>query len=144
MANEIKLIYGTQKTLEANGASITSTSFAQADDAGVSSSDTGDYPDGDFALTCTFGTAPAANKAINVYVQPLNIDDTSDSPSPSANFKRHFVGAFVPNNVNTAQTLFLRAYDLPKEFNVWLENQGGQTISAGWVLKFTPRTVGPT
>ena len=144
MTGELKLVYGTQKTVEANGASITNTSFVQADDANMTSADSLDYPDADFALTCTFGTAPTANKSVNLYVQPLNFDGTSDSPSPSANFKRHFVGAFVPNNVNTSQTLFLRGYDLPKEYACWLENQGGQTINTGWVLKVTPRSIGPS
>jgi len=144
MANELKLVYGTQKTLEANGASSASASFTQADDANVASADTGDYPDADFALTLTFGTAPAANKTVGLYVQPLNVDGTADEPTPDANYKRHFVGAFVPDAVNTSQTLWLRAYDLPKEYACWLENSAGQTINAGWVLKVTPRSTGPT
>lgn len=142
MANEIKLIYGTARVLEDAGGAIASGAFAQAADASVSETDSLDWPDADFVLSCAFSTAPAAGRAIAIYAQPLDVDGTEGTPAPSSNVRHHYIGAFAPNNVTTLQTLWLRAYDLPRRYACWLENSAGQPIAAGWSLKIIPRTTG--
>lgn len=137
--------YGTQKTLEASGASIANNAMAQADDADYSVAlDGSGAPDVEFAIAVTFGTAPTQNTLIDLYAQALNIDGTSDAQAPTTTYRQKYIGSFVVNNVTTQQFLALLAYDVPPNAAYYLHNNGtGQTISSGWTLKATPRTVGP-
>lgn len=145
MANEAIIKLGTPKTLEANGASISNNAIAQADDASYSiATDGAYYPDGEFALTATYAVAPTEGTTIALYARPLNVDGTADTEAPETTRSTYLVGVFVVNNVTTAQTLVIYARNLPREADYYLHNNGtGQTISAGWVLKVTPRTIGP-
>ena len=145
MSGETIVKLGTQKTLEANGASIANNTLAQADDASYDIvADGAYYPDTDFVLTATFGTAPTEGTVIALYARPLDVDGTADTEVPETTRPTVFVGSFVVNNVTTAQTMTLRAFDVPTKADYYIHNNGtGQTISAGWVLKVTPRTVAP-
>lgn len=140
MANERILIKGTPKTLESNGASIANNALAQADDAGYDIFvDGSSYRDAKFALTITFSVAPTENTVVSLYARPLDIDGTADGEIPEATRPTVYVGAFVVNNVTTAQTIELLAEDVPWKADYYLHNNGtGQTIGAGWVLKVTP------
>lgn len=148
MPNETIVVYGTPLTLEASGASISNNNVAQAVAATYNvSTNGGGYPDALFVLSCTFGTAPTENTAVVLLARPINIDSTNDSEPPengAATFKGRYIGAFTLNNVTTAQYISLVAYDLPAEaeYYIW-NNATGQTLSAGWTLKITPRTYGP-
>lgn len=143
--NDAIVKLGTTKTLEANGASIANNVITQADDASYSIAADGDNaPDAEFVLTCAFATAPTENSTIALYARELNIDGTADADAPTATYKPRFIGVFVVDNVTTSQVLKLLAYDVPREADYYLFNNAtGQTISAGWALKVTPRTVGP-
>lgn len=145
MAGEDIVKVGTQKTLEANGASITTTSVVQADDATYAVvADGGGYPDGEFALSCAYGSAPTEGTLISLYARVLDIDGTNDTDVPEATRPGYVVGAFVVNNVTSTQYLWCYAQDLPLVASYYLHNNGtGQTISAGWTLKVTPRSRGP-
>lgn len=145
MSNEAIVLFGTTKTLEANGASIANNTLALADDASYSiSADGASYPDAEFALTATYGTGPTENTVLALYARPLNVDGTADTEVPETTRPTVFIGSFVVNNVTSAQTMWLRAYDLPAVADYYIHNNGtGQTVSAGWVLKVTPRTIGP-
>lgn len=147
MTNEVKYYFGTTKTLEANGGSIASGAVAQANDATYSpSADGGNYPDADFVAAVTFGTAPTEGTALSLYARPLNVDGTGDAEAPEATRPTIFVGNFNGvNNVTTLQYLVCSAYDVPAyECEYWLHNNNtGQTISAGWTLKVTPKSKGP-
>ena len=145
MSGEVIVKFGTVKTLEANGSSIANNTLAQADDASYNLvADGAYYPDADFVLTGTFGTAPTEGTVLALYARPLDVDGTADTEVPETTRPTVFVGAFVVNNVTTAQTMTLRAYDLPTKADYYVHNNGtGQTLSAGWTLKVTPRTVAP-
>ena len=145
MANEAILKLGTPKTLEANGASIANNALAQADDAdyGVVA-DGSSYPDARFVLVGTFSVAPTENTTLALYARPLNIDGTADADVPETTRPVIYIGAFVVNNVTTAQAMQLMARDVPWEASYYVHNNGtGQTLAAGWTLKVTPCTVGP-
>lgn len=143
MANEIRRLYGTQKTLESSGASIASAAIGQAT-TGYSSTDTLDYPDAVFALTCAFGGAPTAGTTISLVIAPQNIDGTSDAAAPTASYVHHFFGSFAHNGAAASQTLYCEVQNVPKEGIVWLFNNAtGQTLSSGWVLKMTPLSYQP-
>ena len=145
MSNEAILTTGTQKTLEANGASIANNALAQADDAGYSVSADGAYfPHARFVISATFGTAPTEGTTLALYARPINIDSTNDSEVPETTRPTRFIGTFAVNNVTTAQYIDLIAFDVPWEADYYVHNNGtGQTLSAGWTLKVTPFTYEP-
>ncbi len=144
MAGEAIVKWGTQKTLEANGTGVGNGGIVQADDASYSLvADGASYPDAEFVLACTFGTAPTENGIVSLVARPLNIDGTADADVPEFSRQVLFIGSFFVNNVTTTQNLWLIGYDLPKEADYWLANNAGQSIAAGWTLKVTPRTIGP-
>ena len=145
MANEAIVKLGTTKTLEANGASIANTAMGQANDATYSiTADGAGYPDADFVLNAAFGTAPTINTTLDLYAQELDIDGTSDAQVPTTTYKQRYIGSFVVNAVTTTQPLKVRAYDVPLVASYYLHNNAtGQTMSTGWTLKVTPRTIGP-
>ena len=145
MAGELQIVFGTQKTLEASGASIANNALAQADDAtyGVVA-DGGSYPHARFVAALTFGTAPTENTVVALYAQPLDIDGTNDADAPETTRPVVFIGSFVVNNVTTAQYLQIDARNVPWIASYYLHNNGtGQTISAGWTLKVTPYSFKP-
>ena len=145
MANQAIVVLGTTKTLEASGASIANAamSLATTSTYGIVA-DGASYPDADFVLSVTFGVAPTINTTIDLYAQELDIDGTSDAAAPTTTYKQRYIGSFVVNAVTTAQPLKIRAYDVPLVASYYLHNNAtGQTMSAGWTLKVTPRTIGP-
>lgn len=145
MSGENTVVYGTSKTLEANGASITNNSLAEANDATYSvNADGAAFPDAEFVLTGQFGTAPVEGSAVALYARSLDIDGTNDSEVPEALRPTEYIGAFMVNNVTTSQSMRLIARDVPPLASYYLHNNAtGQTISAGWVLKVRPRTYKP-
>ena len=145
MAGEMTIVYGTTKTLEANGASISNNALAQADDADYSvASDGASYPDAEFVLSGAFGTAPTEGMVLALYARPLNIDGTNDAEAPETTRPTRFIGNFVVNNVTSTQYMTLTAFDVPAEASYYVHNNAtGQTLSSGWTLKVKPRTYKP-
>ncbi len=145
MAGELIVKLGTTKTLEANGGAIATDVIVQANDASYSlAADGAYYPDAEFVLGCTYGSAPLSGPPISLLARPINVDGTSDTEVPEAGRPTRFIGNFFPNNVTTPQYMTLVGRDLPLEAEYYLYNAStGQTVSAGWTLKVTPRTVAP-
>jgi hypothetical protein len=145
MAGEEIVKVGTQRTLEASGASCATGLLVQADDASYGVvADGSSYPDAEFALTVTYSVAPTEGTLISLYARVLNIDGTADTDVPEAARPGYVVGSFVVNNTTSAQTLWLYAQDVPLEADYYIHNNGtGQTISSGWVLKVKPRSRAP-
>jgi len=148
MANETVLALGSSKTLEANGASVTTDTVAQANDATYDIINDGAYyPHGIFCLSFTIATTTSIqNKTINLYARALDVDGTNDTQAPESgvsNFKGAFIGSFLVNDIATIQYAECRAYDLPLLAEYYIDNQTGQTISSGWTLKVRPLTFKP-
>lgn len=142
MSDELILVLGTPKTLEASGASIANNAVGQADDATYGVFADGDgFPDAKFVLACAFGTAPTEGTAIVLAARPLDIDGTNDAEAPEATRLGVVMGSFVVNNVTSTQYIELVARDVPWLASYYLFNNAtGQTISSGWTLKVTPFT----
>ena len=142
MSGETIVVWGTPKTLEANGGSIANNAIAQADDATYDvTADGGGYIEADFVLGFTFGTAPTENTVLALYARPLDIDGTADAEVPEATRSTRYIASFVVNNVTTLQTAVATGRELPKLASYYVHNVGtGQSVSAGWTLKVTPRT----
>lgn len=145
MAGETILAFGTPKTLESSGASIANNALAQADNANYDiAADAAYFPDAEFVLTATYGTAPTEGTVLALYARPLDVDGTADAEVPEAARPTVYVGAFVVNNVTTTQYAELIARDVPWKADYYLHNNGtAQTVSAGWTLKVTPCTYAP-
>lgn len=145
MAGEMTVVWGAEKVLEANGASIANNALAQADDADYSvEADGGGWPDARFVLAAAFATAPGEGAVLSLYARPLNIDGANDAEVPEATRPTRFVGNFPVNNVTTTQFISLVAHDLPAEASYYIHNNStGQTVSGGWTLKVKPRTYKP-
>lgn len=147
MANEAIYAWGTEKSLEANGASFANGAMVQANDSSYSTaSDGSNFPDARFVLKLQFSTVTSIeNKVIGLYARPLNIDGANNAPAPTATYLEKFIGSFVlqASSASTDQYLMLIGYDLPREAEYYLLNNSGQTVAAGWTLKVTPRTYKP-
>lgn len=145
MAGEAIVKWGTQKTLEASGASIGSNAVVQANDATYSlAADGAYYPDAEFVLAAAFASAPTEGGVLALYARPLNIDGSADAEVPEAALPVWYVGSFVVNNVTATQYMTLLGQDLPAEAEYYIHNvSAAQTVSAGWSLKVKPRTLGP-
>lgn len=147
MTNEVIYVWGTQKTLEANGGSCSNAAIVQANDASYGVvADGASYPDAVFAWRGQFATVTSIeNKTIDLYCRPLNFDSTNDAPAPTATYLNKYIGSFVlqASSANTDQYLRLAAYDVPEEGDYYIVNSSGQTLSAGWTLKVTPRSYKP-
>ncbi len=147
MANETIAAWGTEKTLEANGGSCANGAVIIADDATYSVvSDGANYPDAEFVLVCQWATVTSIeNKAIVLLARDLDIDSTNDQSAPTATFNHRFIGSFIIADGTSATNQYfkLTTQDVPKLAQYYLLNQSGQTISAGWTLKVTPKTYKP-
>lgn len=145
MTNEAIFFYGTTKTLEANGAAIANNAVVQADDATYDVvADGAGYPDAVFVLGGSFVTAPAEGGVFALYARPIDVDGTADTQVPEAARPTVFIGTFQVDNVTATQYMTCVGRELPKLAEYYVHNSGtGQTMSAGWTLKATPRTYGP-
>jgi hypothetical protein len=145
MSNEVKWIYANTVTLEASGASAASGVIVAADDAALSSANHSNFPVADIALTCDFGAAIAAGTCIYLYRQDLNIDGTSDAPAPAAAYESLLVGIIPLPSGTSASGTYPANGDIPlsKECQFSIKNGTAQNLSAGWILKITPKTYYP-
>lgn len=146
MANETKRVYGTQWTLS-SGSDAAIASLAVGTPAGTnpySTTQTADYPNIAFVLTCAFGATPTENGTIDVHIVPQNLDGTSvDAVDIQATYRPYYKASFVIDNQSTSLSYYCEAYDVPKEGKIMLYDGCGAQISANYTLKGTPFTYGP-
>jgi len=143
MANEIKRVYGSAKTLEASGAATNTATAVTADDANYSSSDTNDYPNAIFVLTSAFGSAPTENSIIELLIMPQNVSGSSDVVDAAGSYRPHQYGFFLIDNVSSSSIYYCEAFNIPKEGKAILYNSSGQQMSSGWSLVMIPFTLAP-
>ncbi len=145
MANEVEWTYASQVTLEDNGASGASDVFVQADDDTLEGTgNASHYPLADFVLNAAFGATVAAGGIVRLYRQDLNIDGASDAPAPGTACRNLFVGSFIIATGNSAKTTYpLPDVPITLDNAFWIENITGESITAGWDLKATPKTFNP-
>ena len=138
--------FGTQDSLDNTSGSVADGAFSAASDL-VTWTNDDDALSANIILECTFSVAPDANAGVALFARPINIQGVNDQDPPDANFLHAYIGRFPVNDVTSAQFV---AIDIPlvngkssQEFDFFLLNNAGQTISAGWDLHITPKTVGP-
>lgn len=144
MANEVIWTYASPVTLEASGAEVADDAFGDADDADLADAQHGGFPLADFVLKAAFGGAVAAMSVVNLYRRDLNIDSTNDAIAPSATYPVQLVGNFlIPAGATAAAYYPCADVPLVADQEFFIENKTGQTLSAAWTLKATPKTYEP-
>lgn len=147
MANELKVVAGTEKTLEANGGSTATGVYTAADDANLLVADVAGFPYLNVEFSGTFSVAPAAGTVIDIYARPLNFEGTNDAQAPSANFQASYVCSILLDAVTSAQYAKVSLANNPHpldECSFYIANRTAQTLGAGWTLKVQPVTYAPT
>ena len=142
MSGETIVVFGTQMTLQtgASGAVANGAVAATANGYDIVANGSS-FPDADFVLAVLFTVAPAENSVIALYAQPASIDGANSAQQPEATRPTIFIGSFVVNDVTTVQYIQLSASNVPKNALYYVHNSGtGQSMSAGWTLKVTPRS----
>jgi len=138
--------FGTQDTVTSSSSSVTDGSFSVAGDITTWTNDD-DAPMASVVLEATYSSAPDANSVVNLYARLMNIQSTNDQDAPDANFQHVYLGTFPLNDVTSAQYIPIDV-KLPntktsQEYDFYIQNEAGQTLSAGWDLYVTPKTYGP-
>lgn len=143
--------FGTLTQIDDGSTSaISSAAFSvQADISTWTNSD--DVPECQFVLMAQWATVTAvANKPVNIYARPLNIQSTNDPVSPGTSRYSHLIGSFVIYAAAITTDYYFESTRcrLPnlksgQEYEFYLENLTGQTISANWDLWIMPISDGP-
>jgi len=147
----VVLFWGTPDVLGNTTSAVTNTSFSDGTNDLDQWTNADDAPLAIFALEFTTATTGDAGSTIDLYVRPMNIGSagTEDAEVPDANFGHMYIGSFPHNNPSTsAQTATFGLVGLPnvitsQPYEFYIQNNTGQTISAGWELTVTPVTYGP-
>lgn len=138
--------FGTQGTVTSSSSAVTDGSFSVAGDI-TTWTNNDDAPIAAVVFEGTYSVAPDANSSVNLYARLMNVQSTNDQEAPDANYQHTYLGSFPLNDVTTAQYTSI-VVTLPngktsQEYDFYIENNGGQTLSAGWDLYVTPKTYGP-
>lgn len=153
MADESGWKEGTEVTLEESGASTADGVFTAADDVNFLIADneisTGIQGTHLKVRLTTVDTTvnPDVGGVVNVYARPQNIEGTEDGEPPTANYPHTFVCS-LPVDDDQAVTQDIQKSLVKNPFPhtecaYYIENQCGQTISAGWNLRVTPQFYAP-
>jgi hypothetical protein len=138
--------FGTQDALDNTSGAVADGAFSVASDLLTWTNDD-DARYASVVLECNFATAPDANSSVSLYLQALDVQGLNDAPVPDSNFKHIFVEVFPLNDVTSAQFIPIEIA-LPNvgAGQVWqpfIQNNAGQSMSAGWDIHITPKAIGP-
>jgi len=138
--------FGTQDSLDDTSASVTDATFSLVGDLLAWTNDD-DAISAAIVLECTYTVAPADNSFVELYAQLDDIVSTSDQLAPTDEFPHVYLGAFPLKNVITAQFIPIQI-SLPNTvtsqvYKFFIKNNSAQTMSAGWDIHITPKSIGP-
>lgn len=139
---------GTQVTTITTNATVLTAAFSTQAQATVFTN-TNDAKEARFVFTGTFAVAVTASSSVALFARPLLIDGVVSSEIPDANFQHVYVGSFPVSN--TAGTGVQNSYfegSLPdgvaaQTMEFYIQNNSGQTLNSGAVVKVTPAAIGP-
>jgi len=136
-----------------NQDTVTSSSSSVADGAFSVSGDITTWTNDDDAVSAavvfegTYSSAPDASSSVSLFARLMNIQSTNDQDTPDSNFGHTFLGSFPLNDVTSSQYIAIEV-SLPntktsQEYEFYIQNNAGQTLSSGWDLYITPKAIGP-
>jgi hypothetical protein len=141
VAGDIKLKAGTPQTLEASGASVSTTAVGTANDADLDNTATLAFSY-DFELNGGFGSSVTAGEDLDLYLVPkLDGTNAADADTSTPLFQPdHYAGTFItPTTGTAARRMTIGGVDVgPYKYTAYVHNKSGQTLSATWVLKAFP------
>lgn len=145
MSDELQFVYASEVILESAGASAASNAIVAADDTSLASANHSDYPLADFALTCDFGAAVAPGTYVSLYRQDFDITaGGADAPAPATTYLQKLIGVFaLPSGQSASATYPCPDVPLSRVCKFSIENKTAQNLSAGWILKATPKSFKP-
>lgn len=144
--------YGTQDLVSAGGgtSAVTNGSYSASGDAATWTNDD-DADQASAVLTMQYPSGTITTGGVQLLCRLLNGDGTTDEPPLSANWTGHFLGTFTTGTGMSATTNYaiesgpflLPAMKSSQEYEFYLKNACGVTMTAGWTLKITPVADGP-
>lgn len=141
--------FGTQDTLDNTTSAVTDGSFSDGTNDLSAWTNDDDAQMAHVVFEGTFSVAPDANSTVGLFARKMDIGNagTEDEEVPDANNLGGFITSFGLNDVTSAQTVG-RLIRLPNSktsqvYNFYIQNNAGQTLSAGWSLHITPIAAGP-
>lgn len=150
--NDAILKFGTQDTVTAGGgtSAVSSAAWSASGDAAAWTNDD-NTPFASFVLTFQYPSGTITTGGVQLACRLLNIDSTTDEPGLTANWTGHFLGSFPTGTGMSATTnyaIVLGPVELPsakasQEYEFYVLNSCGVTMTTGWTLKATPVTRGP-
>lgn len=142
--------FGSLTALGNTTSAVTNGSFSDGTNDLNAWTNSDDAPQATAVLEFTTATTGTAGSVINLYAVLLNVGDagTEDTEVPDANFPNIYLGSFPHNNPSTSAQTAAIIISLPNAitsqiYNFYIENDTGETISAGWELTIRPKTIGP-
>lgn len=142
MASAARMVFGSEAQLQSAGASVANNTLSAAASTAANLTGT-QYPHAKFALRVNSATNFTAMGPVTLIIRPLQVQGTNDAPAPSTTFPHRSIAVFNLAAQTADQYHEIYAYDLPREFDAYLYNQAGQTISS-WDLWIIPFSIEPT
>ena len=144
--NALIEFFGTQVTLGTSSSAVVNDAFSVAGDLSTWTN-TDDVPRASVTLSATFSSAPTEGSALNLFLRLVDVESTNDQEIPDANYGHVYAGSFPVNDVTSEQyqtiDISLPNGSTSQQYEFYLENKAGQTMSAGWDIYVTPKTYGP-
>jgi len=134
---------GTQIAVGSTGSAAQLSNGAMDVEAKVTLSS--DAPLADMVLNYRVGVTTGSGAAVHLYRRDINIQSTNSTPQPSLNNKSTYIGSFqIPTAISTGvdYRAILVGVPITPDCTFYIENDTGQTLSAGWDLYATPVTYG--
>ena len=136
--------FGTQTAVITTAGAVNNTSFSLNTDA-TTFTNSDDALTAAFVFKGTFSVSPTASSSIDLYAQLLNIQGTNDTPEPSATLFDQYMGSFQLDVTTSEQTLgfvgSLPNIKAGQEYNFFIQNKSGQTLSAAANVYITTTAV---
>ncbi len=135
--------FGTKDDLASSSALVSSDAFSIASDLLTWTNDD-DAKEAAITLELTMAVAATDNSGCSMYFRALNVDDTNDDAVPTAVYLHTPIAFFptAPVPATTIQRSTLRVhlpnYKTSSVWEVYIHNQTGQQIDAGWTVFITP------
>lgn len=144
--------YGTQDTVSAGGgtSAVSSGAYSASGDA-VAWTNDDDSDQASAVLTFQYPSGTITTGGVQLLCRLLNIDGTTDEPALTANWQGHFLANFVTGTGMSATTdyaiesgpFILPSTKASQEYEFYVRNSCGVTMTANWTLKITPVADGP-
>lgn len=139
--------FGTQDDLASSSASVADGSFSIASDLAQWTNDD-DAVIASIILESTISVTPTANSKVRLFARLMAFEGTNDQGIPEADFPHVHLGDFPimtqTGIQRTAIEIGLPNVEASQVYEFYIQNNSGQTMSAGWTLFITPKSIGPS